>query len=314
MEGVLLVAVCLLLAAVFGVAGISKLPSVSRARASIIGNRARAYTSQCQTGVATTSDRHHSRRILTVEKSLGLAALLVVAAGSVVPARVGHAQAPPVAAPLQNTRVEANPLQDALKKAIAAANPKAAPLATPVGPPIWEPNGTRNQTPKPVLAGAPAAVANFETHALGNQQANAAKGAMPTATQSASPTVREQAPPGQVPAEFSDGIAALQSASGALAKAGAKWGGHKQPAVRLVGQALQACGQTQTAGADTKSPPAEQTGAMSEALAQLNSAKSVFSKAQDAWGGRRDKVVSMIDRAITELLAGIDFAKSHNTY
>lgn len=250
-----------------------------------------------------------------VEKSLGLAALLVVAAGSIVPARVCHAEALADAAPVQNTRVETNPLQDALKKAIAAANPKAAPLATRVGPPIWEPNGTRNQTPTPAPAGRSTALANFETHALGNLQANAAKGAMPTAAQQrASPTVREQAPAGQVPAEFSDGIAALQSASSALAKAGAKWGGHKQPAVRLVGQALQACGQTQTASADIKSPPAEQTGAMSEALAQLNSAKSVFSKAQDAWGGRRDQVVSMIDRAITELQAGIDFAKSHNTY
>jgi hypothetical protein len=249
-----------------------------------------------------------------VEKSLGLAALLVVAAGSVVPARMCHAEAPPGAAPLQSTRVEANPLQDALKKAIAAANPKAAPLATPVGPPIWAPNGPRNQTPTPALAGTPAAVANFETHALGNQPVNAAKGATPTAAQRASPTVREQAPAGQVPAEFSDGIAALQSASGALAKAGAKWGGHKQPAVRLVGQALQACGQTQTASADIKSPPAEQTGAMSEALAQLNNAKIDFSKAQDAWGGRRDQVVAMIDRAITELQAGIDFAKGHNTY
>jgi hypothetical protein len=249
-----------------------------------------------------------------VEKSLGLAALLVLAAGSVVAARVCHAQALAGAAPVQSTRVAANPLQDALKKAIAEANPKAAPLATRVGPPIWEPNGTRNQTPTPVPAGRPTAVANFEMHALGNQPANAVKGATPTAAQRANPPVREQPPAGQVPAEFSDGIAALQSASGALAKAGAKWGGHKQPAVRLVGQALQACGQTQTASADTKSPPAEQTAAMSEALAQLNNAKIDFSKAQDAWGGRRDQVVSMIDRAITELQAGIDFSKSHNTY
>lgn len=118
-----------------------------------------------------------------------------------------------------------------------------------------------------------------------------------------------------VPAEFKDGIAQLRSAKGALEKAGDKWGGHRVKAIHLIDEALQACGQPQTASrTEMRSGPKDEPAEMQSGISQLTGAKSDFERAGNQWGGRKAKAVSLIDEALKELQIGIEYAKSHGTY
>jgi hypothetical protein len=105
----------------------------------------------------------------------------------------------------------------------------------------------------------------------------------------------------------------MVSAKASLENSGAKWGGHKQKAIQLIDQALQVCGQTSTPDKGGTSDPAGDTPAMQAALAQLTAAQNHFKNAKSAWGGRRDQAIPLVNQALSEVQAGIDFAKTHNT-
>ena len=107
----------------------------------------------------------------------------------------------------------------------------------------------------------------------------------------------------------------MLNATASLEKAGNKWGGHKDTAIKLIDQALQVCGQAQTSGnGEVKSAPADQSPAMQAGLTQLTAAQDDFQNAKNPWGGRRDQALALIKQAVSEVQAGIDYAKSHNTY
>ncbi len=107
----------------------------------------------------------------------------------------------------------------------------------------------------------------------------------------------------------------MLSARASLEKAGNKWGGHRQTAIKLIDQALQACGQTETPdNEEVKSTPADESPAMQAALTQLTNAQADFQNAKNPWDGRRDQALALVKQALSEVQAGIDYAKSHNTY
>ena len=107
----------------------------------------------------------------------------------------------------------------------------------------------------------------------------------------------------------------MVSSEASLEKAGNKWGGHKQAAIKLIDQALEVCGQTVTSDSgEVKSTPADESPAMQAALTQLTQAQDDFQNAKNAWSGRRDQALALVKQAVSEVQAGIDYAKSHNTY
>jgi hypothetical protein len=49
-------------------------------------------------------------------------------------------------------------------------------------------------------------------------------------------------------------------------------------------------------------------------LTQLTAAQDDFQNAKNPWSGRRDQALALVKQALSEVQAGIDYAKSHNTY
>jgi hypothetical protein len=132
----------------------------------------------------------------------------------------------------------------------------------------------------------------------------------PSAKQQTNPSRPAAAPTGPIPPAINAGIAALVSSKTSLENSGNKWGGHKDKAIKLIDQALAACGQTPTADSGgTKSNPADGTAAMQAALTQLTTAQKSFTNAKNPWGGRRDQALALINQALTEVQASIDFSK-----
>ena len=126
---------------------------------------------------------------------------------------------------------------------------------------------------------------------------------------------RAQTSGAAVSADFSAGIASLLSAKSALANSGNRWGGHKQTAVRMIDRAIAACGQNQIASPpERQSPPANEQSAMQDGITQLNSAKSVFEQTANGGSACSTTAIPLINQALQELQAGVDFAKSHNNY
>jgi len=122
------------------------------------------------------------------------------------------------------------------------------------------------------------------------------------------------APTGPIPPAISAGIKAMVSSRASLEDAGNKWGGHKEPAIKLIDQALKACGQTATPdSAGTKPNAAGETAAMEAALTQLTAAERDMTNAKNPWGECRDQAKTLISQALSDVQAGIAFAKSHNT-
>lgn len=173
------------------------------------------------------------------------------------------------------------------------------------------------------VAGNSAQVAvpsNESTSAAGTQQAAGANAAQSTkqntaananavqnsATNSQVATTTTQPPP-----QYRLAITAMQTAIGDLNKAGNKWGGHKGTAVSAINQALTTCGGSANQPGAANSAAVDPSSAMQDAITQLTSAKNHLGKAANDWGGRREKAISAIDQALSELQAGVDYAKSH---
>lgn len=124
----------------------------------------------------------------------------------------------------------------------------------------------------------------------------------PNANQNTKPNQRARAPVGQIPQEFNPGITALVNAKASLEKAGSKWGGHRVKAIALIDKALKACGQTQThVTGEMKSGPTDDAAALQTGTTELTNAQNVFKNSTNAWGGRRDQVVSLTGQALQEL-------------
>jgi hypothetical protein len=137
----------------------------------------------------------------------------------------------------------------------------------------------------------------------------------PSAKQQPNPKPPAQAPTVQVPQEFKAGIASLVSAKASLEKAGDKWGGHSANAITMIDHALKACGQTQThvTGIRKSGPGDEDDMASMEAgTTELTNAQTVFKNSNNKWGGRRDHALQLIDQALQQLQAAVDFEKSNN--
>jgi hypothetical protein len=144
----------------------------------------------------------------------------------------------------------------------------------------------------------------------GSAITNPSSNVQPSAKRQPNPKQPEAAPTGPIPPAINAGIAALVSSKASLENSGNKWGGHKDKAVKLIDQALTACGQTPAADSGGTNPsPADGAAAMQTALTQLTAAQKNFTNAKNAWGGRRDQALAFINQALTEVQASIDFAK-----
>lgn len=131
---------------------------------------------------------------------------------------------------------------------------------------------------------------------------NPASNPKPNANPAPSPTRPAAAPAEAVPPALQAGITAMLSAKTSLQTAGDKWGGHRIKAIKLIDQALGACGQTQTLGkGEMKSGPTDNTPAMQTATAELTKAKNDFQNAKNPWGGRRDQALPFLTQALQEL-------------
>jgi hypothetical protein len=219
--------------------------------------------------------------------------VLVMASGLGVSGVLSQAQSPNTSPTPQ--KMVPTPLQIAVQKAIQESKLNAPHTALQNAQ-----NATQNR---------PVTPQNAQNTAPNTVKATA------NATPSAQPGQPAQS--SAAPAENS-AIAAMQSAKSALQKAGNKWGGHKVPAIRLINTALADCGQNQTANpAETNSSPGsisveDERAAMESGMAELNNAKSDFEKVGNSWGACRPEALSLVDQALKELQAGVEFAKSHN--
>lgn len=154
-----------------------------------------------------------------------------------------------------------------------------------------------------------------KTAQTGSPNANLSSSGPPDVNKAPNPSDSTAAPTGSIPPRIQDGITTMLSARASLEKAGNKWGGHRQTAIKLIDQALQACGQTETPdNEEVKSTPADESPAMQAALTQLTNAQADFQNAKNPWDGRRDQALALVKQALSEVQAGIDYAKSHNTY
>ena len=53
---------------------------------------------------------------------------------------------------------------------------------------------------------------------------------------------------------------------------------------------------------------------MNSGISSLHAARADFAKAGNDWGGRKEKGIALIDRALNDLQTGISWAKEHKTY
>lgn len=200
-------------------------------------------------------------------------------------------------------------IQNAMKKGMQEAKPN--PAANLTLHTVNE-NAAQNAVP----GTAPNAASGIAPNTLpsgaqnGAISANSSSNVQPNANQQSKPNQRAAATAGPIPPAINAGIEALVSSKSSLENSGNKWGGHKDKAVKLIDQALTACGQTPTPDSGGTTPnPADATAAMQTALTQLTAAQKHFTSAKNAWGGRRDQALTLINQALTEVQASIDFAK-----
>jgi len=226
-----------------------------------------------------------------------------------------------------------NPVRDAISKAIQQAfdeiprkNPPPAAGSNAAGAKAIAAQNVEESIPKPGSQVNPAGTANSAATGTANvaqdvtqNATTAAAGTMPNAAGNVNPRERAANPTktpraNAVPPEFQPAITALHSAQSSLLTAGLKWGGHKQKASNFINQALKACGQPIIPLKEADAPAAEQSADMQAGSTQLTNAISVFTGATDTWGGCRDQAVSLMNQALTEIQAGIDFAKNAGTF
>jgi tryptophanyl-tRNA synthetase len=93
-------------------------------------------------------------------------------------------------------------------------------------------------------------------------------------------------------------------------KAGDKWGGHRVKAIKLIDQALDACGQTQTPGnGEMKSGATDETSIMTTATTELTTAQKDFTNAKNPYGECKGKALPLITQALQELQLAATAAK-----
>jgi hypothetical protein len=159
-------------------------------------------------------------------------------------------------------------------------------------------NTTPNSTPNTTQNGTPNSNTPSNTTPNARQQ------------QQPKPNRPRAAPAGTLPPAIKAGIAAMLQAKANLEKAGDKWGGHRVKAIKLIDQALDACGQTQTPGnGEMKSGPTDETSLMTTATTQLTTAQNDFKNAKNPGGGCRDKALPLITQALQELQLAATAAK-----
>ena len=118
-----------------------------------------------------------------------------------------------------------------------------------------------------------------------------------------------------VPAEYQAGIAQLRIAKGYLEKAGNKWGGYRVRGIASIDHAFTAFGVSPESTPDEmQSGNLDEPGMMDSGISSLQTARADFAEAGNDWGGRKEKGLALIDRALNDLQAGIDWAKEHKTY
>jgi hypothetical protein len=118
-----------------------------------------------------------------------------------------------------------------------------------------------------------------------------------------------------VPAEYQAGIAQLRAAKGYLEKAGERWGGYRISGIESIDQAFKALGvSTESTSGEMQSGNVDEPTMMNSAISSLQAARADFAKAGNDWGGRKEKAVALIDKALKDLQAGINWAKEHKTY
>jgi len=215
-----------------------------------------------------------------------------------------------VARPIAAKDAPSNPVRDAIRKAIQQAFDEIP----------------RKNAPPAAGSNAAGAKANAAATGTANVAQNvtenattAAAGAVPNAAGNVNPRERAMNPTktpraNGVPPEFQPAVTALHSAQSSLLTAGPKWGGHKQKASNFINQALKACGQPIIPLKEADAPAAEQSAAMQAGSTQLTNAISVFTGATDTWGGCRDQAVNSMNQALSEIQAGIQFAKNAGNF
>jgi len=118
-----------------------------------------------------------------------------------------------------------------------------------------------------------------------------------------------------VPAEYQAGVAQLRIAKGYLEKAGNKWGGYRVKGIASIDQAFKAFGVNPESTSDEmQSGNVDEPDMMNSGISSLQEARVDFENAGNDWGGRKEKGVALIDQALKDLQAGIDWSKEHNTY
>ena len=118
-----------------------------------------------------------------------------------------------------------------------------------------------------------------------------------------------------VPAEYQAAIGQLRVAKGYLEKAGEKWGGYRVKAIASIDQEFKALGvSAESTRSEMQSGPIDEPSMLNDGISSLQNAKADFDKAGNGWGGRKASAENMIDQALRDLQAGIDWAKAHNTY
>jgi hypothetical protein len=118
-----------------------------------------------------------------------------------------------------------------------------------------------------------------------------------------------------VPAEYQAGIAQLRIAKGYLEKAGDKWGGYRIKGIASIDQAFKALGvSSESTPQEMESGNVDEPQMMNNGIASLQTAKADLAKAGNNWGGRKEKGVALINQALQDLQAGINWAKEHKTY
>jgi len=144
----------------------------------------------------------------------------------------------------------------------------------------------------------------------GTPSSNTPSNTTPNANQQPKPKQPRAAPTGTIPPAISAGNKAMVSSKASRETSGDKWGGHRVKAIKLIDQALDACGQPQTSGkGEMKSGATDETSLMTTATTQLTTAQNDFKNAKNPWGGCRDKALPLITQALQELQLAATAAK-----
>jgi hypothetical protein len=118
-----------------------------------------------------------------------------------------------------------------------------------------------------------------------------------------------------VPAEYQAGIAQLRVAKAYLEKAGNKWGGYRVKGIASIDQTFRTLGVSpESTPGEMESGNTDEPSMMNSGISSLETAKSDFAGAANDWGGRKQKAIALVDQALKDLQAGIDWAKEHKTY